>query len=183
MQFNYLSMLGLKLNHASERGPRWHMLQWIGSSLVTHWGQVTHICVSKLTTTIGSDNGVSPGRRQAVIWTNDGILLIGHLGTNFSEILIGIHISMVSCQKGPTRHAYAWQIGPFWQDTFDVFIKKCIKTLSAKWRPFCPGLNVSSGWLVASSPIPVPVLANCKLGPLSIYLFRSGPPFTNMVYL
>ena len=26
-------------------------------------------------------------------------------------------ILMVSCQKGPTRHAYAWQIGPFWQDT------------------------------------------------------------------
>ena len=29
-------------------------------------------------------------------------------------------MSMVSCQKGPTRHAYAWQIGPFWQDTLDV---------------------------------------------------------------
>ena len=27
---------------------------------------------------------------------------------------------MVSCQKGPTRHAYAWQIGPFWQDTLDI---------------------------------------------------------------
>ena len=27
-----------------------------------------------------------------------------------------ICISRVSCQKGPTRHAYAWQIGPFWQD-------------------------------------------------------------------
>ena len=27
---------------------------------------------------------------------------------------------MVSCQKGPTRHAYAWQIGPFWQDTLYV---------------------------------------------------------------
>ena len=27
---------------------------------------------------------------------------------------------MVSCQKGPTRHAYALQIGPFWQDTLDV---------------------------------------------------------------
>ena len=26
---------------------------------------------------------------------------------------------MVSCQKGPTRHAYAWQIGPFWQDTLE----------------------------------------------------------------
>ena len=41
-------------------------------------------------TIIGSDNGLSPGRRQAIIWTNAGILLIGPLGTNFSEILIGI---------------------------------------------------------------------------------------------
>ena len=53
---------------------------------VSHWGRVTHICVSKLTI-IGSDNGLSPGRRQAIIWTNDGILLIGLLGTNFSEIV------------------------------------------------------------------------------------------------
>ena len=30
------------------------------------------------------------------------------------------NISMVSCQKGPTRHAYAWQIGPFWQDTLHL---------------------------------------------------------------
>ena len=30
-------------------------------------------------------------------------------------------MSMVSCQKGPTRHAYAWKIGPFWQDTLDVW--------------------------------------------------------------
>ena len=27
---------------------------------------------------------------------------------------------MVSYQKGPTCHAYAWQIGPFWQDTLQV---------------------------------------------------------------
>ena len=26
---------------------------------------------------------------------------------------------MVSCQKGSTCHAYAWQVGPFWQDTLD----------------------------------------------------------------
>ena len=58
--------------------------------LLTHWGRVTHICVSKLTI-IGSDNGLSPGRRQAIIWTNDGILLIRTLGTNFSEILGKIH--------------------------------------------------------------------------------------------
>ena len=55
--------------------------------LLTHWGWVTHICVSKLTI-IGSDNGLLPGRRQAIIWTNAGMLLTGSLGTNFSEILM-----------------------------------------------------------------------------------------------
>ena len=57
--------------------------------LLTHLGRVTHICVIKLNL-IGSDNGLSPGRCQAIIWTNDGILLIGSLGTNFSDILIEI---------------------------------------------------------------------------------------------
>ena len=57
--------------------------------ILTHWGRVTHICVVKLTI-IGSDNGLSPERRQAIIWTSAGILLIGPLGTNFSEILIEI---------------------------------------------------------------------------------------------
>ena len=76
---------------------------------LTHWGRVTHVCVGKLTI-IGSDNGLSPGRRQAIIWTNDGILLIGPLGTNFSEILIGIQ-------------------------TFS-FKKMHLKMSSAKWRRF-----------------------------------------------
>ena len=44
-------------------------------------------CVSKLTIT-GSDNGLSPGRGQAIIWTNSGILLIVPFGMNFIEILI-----------------------------------------------------------------------------------------------
>ena len=52
---------------------------------LTHLGRVTHICVGKLTI-IGSDNGLSPERRQAIIWTNAGILLIRPLGTNSSEI-------------------------------------------------------------------------------------------------
>ena len=83
--------------------------------LLTHWGRVTHICVSKLTIT-GSDNGLSPDLRQAIIWTNAGLLLIGPLGTNFSEILIEIL-------------------------TFS-FKKMRLKVSSAKWRPFCLGLNV-----------------------------------------
>ena len=98
---------------------------------LTHWGRVTHICVSNLTI-IGSDNGLSPGRRQAIIWTNAGILLIGPLGTNFSEMLIEIH-------------------------TFS-FKKIHLKMSSGKWRPFCLGLNVLMGggpqW-----PTYVPVLA------------------------
>ena len=53
---------------------------------LTHCDRVTNTCVSKPTIT-GSDNGLSPGRLQAIIWTNAGILLIGLLGTNFSEML------------------------------------------------------------------------------------------------
>ena len=73
------------------------MMPYIGDIYVslspnglTHWGRVTHICVSDLTT-IGSDNGLTPGRHQAIIWTNAGILLIGPLVANFSEIPIEIY--------------------------------------------------------------------------------------------
>ena len=52
---------------------------------------MTHICVSKLTI-IGSDNGVSPGRRQAILWTNYGILIIRTLETNLSEIVQNLYI-------------------------------------------------------------------------------------------
>ena len=40
---------------------------------------------------IGSDNGLSPERRQAIMWTNAGIL-IGPSGANFGEILIRSYI-------------------------------------------------------------------------------------------
>ena len=63
---------------------------WKARTSLTHWGRVMHICVSKLAN-IGSDNGVSPRRHQAIIWTNAGILLIRLLGTKFNEILIEIH--------------------------------------------------------------------------------------------
>ena len=76
---------------------------------------MTHLCVGKLTI-IGPGNSLSPERRQAIIWTNSGILLIGPLGTNFSEILIEIQ-------------------------TFSL--KKIrLKMSSAKCCSFCLGLNV-----------------------------------------
>ena len=69
---------------------------------------MTHLCVGKLTI-IGSDSGLAPGWRQAIIWTSAGILLIGPLGTNFSEILIGIqtlsfkkiHLKMSTAKQRP----------------------------------------------------------------------------------
>ena len=82
---------------------------------LTHWGWVTQICIGKLTI-IGSDNGLSPGWHQAIIWTNAGIFLIEPLGTNFSEILIGIQIFSLK--------------------------KLHLKMWSAKCHPFCLGLNV-----------------------------------------
>ena len=85
----------------------WHNL--------AHWGRVTHICVSKLTI-IGSDTGLSPGRRQAIIWTNAGILLIRPLGTNFSQILSEIH-------------AFS-------------FKNIHLNISSGKWQAFCLCLNV-----------------------------------------
>ena len=42
--------------------------------------------------------------------------LIGH----FEWRPLVTNSSMVSCQMGPTRHAYAWQIEPFWQDTLEL---------------------------------------------------------------
>ena len=64
-------------------------LHLLAANELTHWGQMTHICVGRLTS-IGSDNGLSPGRRQSIIWTNVGILVIGPLGINCSEISIDI---------------------------------------------------------------------------------------------
>ena len=56
---------------------------------LNHWGKVTYICVSKLN--IASNNGLSPGRRQAIIWTSAGILWIWPIGTIVSEMLIEMH--------------------------------------------------------------------------------------------
>ena len=85
--------------------------------LSTHWGRVTHICIGDLTI-IGSNIDLAPGWRQAIIWTNAGILLIGPLGTKFSEILI--EILAFSLKK-------------------NVF-----KNVICEWRPFCFSLNVLS---------------------------------------
>ena len=50
--------------------------------ILTHWSRVTHICVSKLTN-IGSDNGLPPSRRQAIISTKCWYIVNWSLGNKF----------------------------------------------------------------------------------------------------
>ena len=122
-------------------------------SSLNHWGRVTHICVRNLTF-IGSDNGLSPGRRQAITWTNVGILLIGPLGTNFSEVVIEIHIFS--------------------------FKKSHLKMSFGKWRPSCLGLNVLNLGLKMTSlicywcwRIPLAYCRAIELPMSYVMLFRS----------
>ena len=77
---------------------------------------VPHIYASLNRVSIGSDNGLSPIRRQAITWTNAGFLLNGLLRTNISEILIWI----LSFSSKKMR----------------------LKVSSAKRRPFFLGFNV-----------------------------------------
>ena len=172
---NYLSMLGLKLNHVSKRG-HWawiafatflaatkRLYEWFSLSIrpsdrlsacMSHIFLYVSIIVSswnlqellpstevmsmqkvkvrgqrsrsqRLKIQLNRFRTVTPvgihiwwwnWRRQAIIWTNAGIMLIGPLRTKFSEILIGIQ-------------AFS-------------FKKMHLKMSSAIWRPFCHGLNV-----------------------------------------
>ena len=127
--------------------------------LLMHWGWVTHVCVSKIFI-IGSDNGLSPGQCQAIIWTNAEILVIGPQGTNFNKILIKIHIF-----------------------SFKIIH---LKMLSGKWQPFRLGLNMLSAWrhqattwnnhywngmiftsgcLFSAKPLPKSMITMCQLVP------------------
>ena len=107
--------MSLKITHSRQQGP------------------MRYICISNLTI-IGSNNGLSPDRRQSIIWTSAGILFIGPLGTNFSEILIEIH---------------------------QFSLKKIHLNMSSrKWRPLCFTLYVlknrfswSSQYLNQQTPV------------------------------
>ena len=124
---------------------------------------MTHICIGNVTI-IGSDNGLSPGRRQTIIWTNVGILLIEPLGTNFSEIVIEII-------------------------TFSVK-KMHLKMSSGNWRLFCLGLNeliwklISWSWdFVRSYSYEIDISSDIETGPWFLHLMPLGTQFTNIVSL
>ena len=78
------------MNSTSHEICVWFIVLCLVLVVSTHRGRVVHICTAKLTI-IGSDNGLSPGQHQAIIWTNAAIMmLIESLRIKFSEILIKI---------------------------------------------------------------------------------------------
>ena len=102
----------------------------------------TYICISKLTNIV-SDNGLSPGLHQAIICTNNVILLIRPLGTNFSEILIEIHTFAFRKMHLKMSSGIWW---PFWL-SFNVLIFPCQEMLQQH-------LSNNSSWcaLIKISP-------------------------------
>ena len=84
----------------------------------SNWGQLTVVWLPGMSIWMSNHQWAPtpPRRRQAINWTNAGILLIRTLGTNFNEILNEIH-------------------------TFS-FKNMHLKMLSAKWRQFCLGLKL-----------------------------------------
>ena len=113
-----------------------------------------HICISKLTNS-GSDNGLLPGRCEAIIWTNDGLLLTWALAINFSEILSemqtfsfnhsrkfiwtcrlqnGASLSQPQCVKKitGTKHVTSHYLNQWWPSSQkDTTPAQCVK----KWVP------------------------------------------------
>ena len=127
-----------------------------------------HICVSKLTI-IGSDNGLSPGRRQAIVWINAGILLIEPLGTIFSEILIKIHtcsfkkmhLKMASISSRPQCVNSFWPTDAIWwhwSGSTLVYIMACCLMASTHYLNLCWLMNWSGSTLVY-------VMACCLMAP------------------
>ena len=86
-------------------------ISWHSKNQFNYWGRATYISVSKLTI-IGSDDGLSPGRHKAIVWTNAGILYNWSPRNNFN---------------------WNWYI---------FIKKMHLKMSSGKRWPFCLGLNV-----------------------------------------
>ena len=82
---------------------------------LTHWGRVTHICVSNLTIIV-SDNGLSPGRHQSHYPNQCCFIVNWNLRKKFQWIIIEIK-------------------------TFSVKNMQ-LKMSSGKWRPFCSIFHV-----------------------------------------
>ena len=78
----------------------------------THWGRVTHICVSKLTI-MGPDNGLSPGRHH-------------HLNQCWNNV------------NSTLGNKLQWNLN---RNSNNFIHENAFESVVWKWRPFCLGPN------------------------------------------
>ena len=121
---------------------------------------MTHTCVCNQTI-ICSDNGLSPARRQAIIWINAGILLIGPFGTYFSEILIictlsfkKMHLKMSSGKwRAFVSALMCWRILTSWCNGGHIHHGCFIDRWRILWLPQCQWSNAEwYEWHYLSKP-------------------------------
>ena len=63
------------------------------------------------------------GNNKSKLWLDIYTLLMTDVITTDNSAKTNIEVRTYIdgiLPKDPTRHAYAWQIGPFWQDTLDM---------------------------------------------------------------
>ena len=135
---------------------RWNQQILHTRNIHAHWGRVAHICAGHLTI-IGSDKSSSPGRHQAIIWTNVGIMLIAPLGNNSNDIRFDIHIF--------------------------PFKKIHLNMSSVKLRSFWLGLNVLITHSLVTLIFTVSVIFVCLAACGKTHIFPSESPPANIVHL
>ena len=96
-------------------------------------------------TSIGSEDGLSPIKRQAIIWNNAGISLIGPMETNFNEtkfihLFKKIHLKMLSGKWYPHLHLTAsgheynsWTSWISWSAEKNIVIKARALLMTVLW--------------------------------------------------
>ena len=145
------------LSTSLKRRVWWSIIMWylavlktVHRILPTHWGQ-WRIYASVNYAIIASDNGLLPVRRQAIIWTNDG-LLFGRLRTNFSDFFhqseivflqengyqnivckVAAIYSLPQCVNELILHSYQCCFGLIWNYSVLVILLK--RQEQTPWHP------------------------------------------------
>ena len=103
----------------------------LGMLRLTHLGRMTHICVANLTI-IRSDNGLSPGRRQTIIWTNAGMKL--HLRVSAKRRLICLGLNeLILWNTVPCMMCK--YLGTLWPELCNTLCLRYVISLSSICRP------------------------------------------------
>ena len=139
------------------RQPSWIVSSSHKTCNWTHWDRVTQIYVGNLTI-IGSNDGLCPGRHQAIIWTNAGMLFIGPLETNFSEILIKsptslfkkMHFKLSSANVGAILsppQCVKQEYMPITNVPADELAYISVRWQATLWRPKVWKINIQMMWI------------------------------------